>query len=69
MRRAGCERPVCQSTQRNHPGFTGISTPYQTTRAPDLEVKTDEESVQESLSKLIKWVEPQLKNLVKINAS
>ena len=43
------------------PHFTGISSPYEPPLTPDLEVKTDEESVQESLQKLIRFVEPRVK--------
>lgn len=43
------------------PNFTGISAPYEAPQAPDVEVKTDAESIDESLLKLINAVEPQLK--------
>lgn len=43
------------------PNFTGISAPYQSPQAPDVEVKTDEETIEESLYKLINFIEPQLK--------
>jgi adenylylsulfate kinase len=43
------------------PHFTGISSPYTSPLAPDVEVKTDEESVEESLHKLICFVEPRVK--------
>jgi adenylylsulfate kinase len=43
------------------PNFTGISAPYQSPQAPDMEVKTDEETIDESLFKLINHIEPQLK--------
>lgn len=40
--------------------FTGISAPYEAPPAPDIEVTTDNESVEESLYKLINAVEPKL---------
>lgn len=43
--------------------FTGISAPYEPPLVPDVEAKTDEESIEESLYKLINFVEPQLQNL------
>lgn len=43
------------------PNFTGISAPYEAPAAPDLEVRTDQESIEESLGKLINYVEPLLK--------
>ncbi|GHA62086.1 adenylyl-sulfate kinase [Pontibacter akesuensis] len=41
--------------------FTGISAPYESPLAPDVELKTDQEAIEESLLKLIEVVEPQLK--------
>ncbi|ARS35486.1 adenylyl-sulfate kinase [Pontibacter actiniarum] len=40
--------------------FTGISSPYEPPLAPDVEVATDTESIEESLGKLIAAIEPQL---------
>lgn len=40
------------------PNFTGISAPYDPPIFPDLELRTDEETVEESLLKIIKLVEP-----------
>ncbi|MFB9862799.1 adenylyl-sulfate kinase [Rufibacter immobilis] len=40
------------------PNFTGISAPYEAPLAPDLEVFTGEESVEESLLRIIDVVEP-----------
>ncbi|RNI28465.1 adenylyl-sulfate kinase [Rufibacter immobilis] len=40
------------------PNFTGISAPYEAPLAPDVEVCTGEESVEESLLKIIDVVEP-----------
>ncbi len=42
------------------PNFTGISSPYEPPLSPDLEVKTDTESVEESLHKIISFIEPKL---------
>ncbi|GAB3816408.1 adenylyl-sulfate kinase [Pontibacter rugosus] len=42
--------------------FTGISAPYECPAAPDMEVQTDAESIEQSLCRLIENVEPQLKN-------
>lgn len=41
--------------------FTGISAPYECPVTPDIELKTDQEAIEESLHKLIEVVEPQLK--------
>lgn len=43
------------------PHFTGISAPYEAPLAPDVEVKTDSESVEESLLKIIHSVEQKVK--------
>lgn len=43
------------------PNFTGISAPYETPENPDIILKTDQESIEDSLQKLITFVEPQLK--------
>ena len=40
------------------PNFTGISAPYDQPASPDIEVKTAEETVEESVMKIIKIVEP-----------
>ena len=42
------------------PDFTGVSAPYEVPAAPDVEVKTAEESVEASLHKLVSFVEPRL---------
>ncbi|GAA4431116.1 adenylyl-sulfate kinase [Pontibacter saemangeumensis] len=42
------------------PAFTGVSAPYEVPAAPDVIVKTAEESVEDSLRKLIEVVEPLL---------
>jgi len=40
------------------PNFTGISAPYDPPLLPALELRTDEETVEESVQKIIKFVEP-----------
>jgi adenylylsulfate kinase len=40
------------------PNFTGISAPYEPPLLPALEIRTDEETVEESVQKIIKLVEP-----------
>lgn len=42
------------------PDFTGISSPYESPVAPDVEVRTAEESVAESLQKITLFIEPKL---------
>ncbi|HEV7330514.1 MAG TPA: adenylyl-sulfate kinase [Flavisolibacter sp.] len=42
------------------PEFTGISSPYEEPPSPDVEVRTAEESVEESLAKIIQYIEPKL---------
>lgn len=42
-------------------GFTGIDDPYEHPIAPDLECRTDRESVAESVEKVLKGIEPWLK--------
>ncbi len=40
------------------PNFTGVSAPYDAPVLPDIEVRTAEETVEQSVSKIIKIVEP-----------
>jgi adenylylsulfate kinase len=40
------------------PNFTGVSAPYDPPTLPDVEVHTAEESIEESMYKIIKLVEP-----------
>ncbi len=40
------------------PNFTGISAPYDPPVLPAIEIRTDEETVEESVQKIIKLVEP-----------
>lgn len=42
------------------PEFTGISSPYEEPPAPDVEVRTAEESIEESLAKIVQYIEPKL---------
>jgi adenylyl-sulfate kinase len=43
------------------PNFTGVSAPYEAPAVPDVEVRTAEESVVESLHKIVRVVEPIIK--------
>jgi len=40
--------------------FTGISDPYETPKNPEIELKTDEESIEECVSKVIKYLEDKI---------
>lgn len=40
------------------PNFTGISAPYEAPIEPDIELRTSKETVEESVNKIIKFVEP-----------
>ncbi len=40
------------------PNFTGVSAPYESPLSPDVEVRTAGESIEESVLKIIKLVEP-----------
>jgi len=42
------------------PDFTGVSAPYEVPLKPDVEVNTSIETIEESLDKIIKFVEPQI---------
>lgn len=42
------------------PEFTGITSPYEVPPAPDVEVRTAEESIDESLAKIIQYIEPKI---------
>lgn len=50
------------------PNFTGISAPYQVPKHPDIELKTDEETEEESLARLISYIEPQIQHQTKEKA-
>lgn len=47
-----------KARQGNIPNFTGISAPYENPSAPDLEVRTNEESIDESLSRIVNLILP-----------
>lgn len=40
------------------PNFTGVSAPYDPPVTPDVEVRTGEETIEESMYKIIKFAEP-----------
>lgn len=40
------------------PNFTGVSAPYDPPPSPDIEVRTAEETVEESMYKIVRLVEP-----------
>lgn len=40
------------------PNFTGISAPYEAPVKPDVEVRTSEETIDDSLHKIIHYIEP-----------
>jgi adenylylsulfate kinase len=42
-------------------GFTGIDAPYEAPENPDLEIKTDEVSVEEAVEKVYKYILPYIK--------
>jgi len=41
--------------------MTGISAPYETPENPDIEIKTEEESIEDSVTKIIDFITPKLK--------
>lgn len=41
--------------------FTGVDAPFEAPNPPDLEIKTDEESIEESVNKLFAFVIPKIK--------
>ncbi|NJY63016.1 adenylyl-sulfate kinase [Salinimicrobium sp. CDJ15-81-2] len=41
--------------------FTGISSPYEAPDSPDFEIKTEEESVEEAVERLLKYLEHKMK--------
>ncbi len=41
--------------------FTGISSPYEAPQSPDIEIRTEFESVNEAVEKIWKFIEPKLK--------
>jgi adenylylsulfate kinase-like enzyme len=42
------------------PGFTGIDDPYEAPQNPEVECRTDSESLAESVDKLLRYLEPRL---------
>ena len=42
------------------PGFTGIDDPYEAPQHPEVECRTDRESLAESVDKLLRYLEPRL---------
>ena len=42
--------------------FTGVNAPYEVPETPDIEIKTEQLSVEESVSKIIKAINQKLKN-------
>lgn len=67
-----CSLDVCEerdtkglyakARQGTIPNFTGISAPYESPLKPDIEIKTDAESIEDSLYKLIRFIEPLLEH-------
>ncbi len=43
------------------PNFTGISAPYEAPATPAAKVKTSEETIEESLRKIINYIVPLIK--------
>ncbi len=43
------------------PNFTGVSAPYEPPGIPDVEVRTADETIEASLHKIVKVVEPIIK--------
>ena len=41
--------------------MTGVSAPYEAPEHPDIEIKTEEESISSSVKKLIDFITPKLK--------
>lgn len=39
------------------PNFTGVSDPYEPPEHPDIHVRTDQETIEESVAKVITWLE------------
>ena len=39
--------------------FTGVSDPYEPPASPDIHVHTDHERVEESLARIVTWLEQQ----------
>jgi len=41
--------------------FTGINAPYDAPQNPDIEIKTEKETIEESVNKIISFIKPKLK--------
>ena len=41
--------------------MTGISAPYEAPESPDIEIKTENESIESSVKKIIENIKPKLK--------
>ena len=41
--------------------MTGISSPYEAPTSPDIEIKTENESVKDAVKKIIEIIKPKLK--------
>ena len=41
--------------------MTGVSAPYEAPKTPDIEIKTEEESIEDSVTKIIDFITPKLK--------
>ena len=46
-----------RALQGDVPNFTGISDPYEAPLSPDVHIRSDQESVEESAAKVIGWLE------------
>jgi adenylylsulfate kinase-like enzyme len=42
------------------PGFTGIDDPYEAPQHPEVECRTDRESLAESVDKILRYLDPRL---------
>ena len=42
------------------PGFTGVDDPYEPPSNPEVECRTDRESLAESVDKVLRYLEPRL---------
>lgn len=55
-----------KARQGEIPNFTGINDPYEAPETPDLHIKTHEQSVEESVTVMLKWLE--LRGLIPVTA-
>ncbi len=49
--------------------FTGVSAPYEAPTSPDIEVNTEKESIEESLLKIINYLESKAEKSVTLNST